>query len=67
MDSQMRRELAREPFEEKIPKVGELIQLAAKVKGSTAVEEPFNGATFSKSVLARDWHSPEDEAAWRKL
>ena len=32
MDSEMRRELARQPFEEKIRKVGQLIQLAAKVK-----------------------------------
>jgi hypothetical protein len=63
----MRRELARQPFEEKIRKVGRSIQLAAKTKGRTAVEEPFNGAALSESVLAHDWKSPHENAAWRNL
>jgi len=29
--------------------------------------EAFNGAELSESVLARDWSSPEEEAAWSKL
>ena len=29
--------------------------------------EPFNGAELSESVLARDWNSPEEEAAWSNL
>lgn len=29
--------------------------------------EPFNGAELSESVLARDWNSPEEDAAWADL
>jgi hypothetical protein len=31
------------------------------------VNEPFNGAELSESVLAEDWSSPEEEAAWSNL
>jgi hypothetical protein len=31
------------------------------------VDEPFNGAELSESVLARDWNSPEEENAWSNL
>jgi hypothetical protein len=31
------------------------------------VDESFNGAELSESVLARDWNSPEEEAAWSNL
>jgi hypothetical protein len=31
------------------------------------VDEPFNGAELSESVLAQDWNSPEEEAAWSNL
>jgi hypothetical protein len=31
------------------------------------VDEPFNGAELSESVLAGDWNSPEEEAAWSNL
>jgi hypothetical protein len=27
----------------------------------------FNGAELSESVLAYDWNSPEEEAAWSNL
>ena len=27
----------------------------------------FNGAEVSESVLARDWNSPEEDAAWSNL
>jgi hypothetical protein len=30
-------------------------------------DEPFNGAELSESVLAQDWNSPEEEAAWSNL
>ena len=30
-------------------------------------DEPFNGAELSESVLARDWNSPEEDAAWASL
>jgi hypothetical protein len=29
----------------------------------TARDESFNGAELSESVLARDWNSPEEDAA----
>jgi len=34
---------------------------------SNAREEKFNGAELSESVLARDWNSPEEDAAWSNL
>ena len=32
-----------------------------------ARDESFNGAELSRSVLARDWNSPEEDAAWSNL
>jgi hypothetical protein len=29
--------------------------------------ETFSGAGLSESVLARDWNSPEEDAAWANL
>jgi hypothetical protein len=29
--------------------------------------EAFNGAELSESVLARDWNSPDEDAAWANL
>ena len=29
--------------------------------------EAFNGALLSKSVLRREWNSPEEDAAWENL
>jgi hypothetical protein len=31
------------------------------------IDEPFNGGELSESVLARDWSSSEEEAAWSNL
>jgi hypothetical protein len=31
------------------------------------VDEPFNGAELSESVLGRDWNTPEEDAAWSNL
>jgi hypothetical protein len=31
------------------------------------VDESFNGAELSESVLGPDWSSPEEEAAWSNL
>lgn len=39
MNDAMRRELARQPFEEKIRKVGELIRLSRKVKAHRLRED----------------------------
>jgi hypothetical protein len=62
----MRHQLAQLPFEEKIRKVGELIRLRQKIK-KNARDESFNGAELSESVLARDWDSAEEDAAWSNL
>ena len=51
---------------QKIRKVGELIRLRQKIE-KTARDESFNGAELSESVLARDWNSPEEDAAWSNL
>jgi hypothetical protein len=71
MKSEFRRELAQQSFEEKIRKVGELIRLSRSIKSGGANDsdenEAFNGAELSESVLARDWNSPEEEAAWSNL
>jgi hypothetical protein len=66
MKPEMRHEFAQLPFEEKIRKVSELIQLRQKIK-KDARDESFNGAELSESVLARDWNSPEEDAAWSNL
>ena len=72
MKVEFRQKLAQLPFEEKIRKVGELISLSSKTKACRTGEdsqrhESFNGAELSESVLARDWNSPEEEAAWSNL
>jgi hypothetical protein len=32
-----------------------------------AVEESFNGLVLSESALAKDWTTPEEDAAWASL
>ena len=41
-------------------------EFAMRLKTS-ARDELFNGAELSESVLARDWNSPEEDAAWSNL
>ncbi|MFL6500225.1 MAG: hypothetical protein ACJ8LL_05855 [Candidatus Udaeobacter sp.] len=71
MKSEMRHALAQQSFEEKIHKVGELIALSRNVKADASKiseeDTAFNGAELSESVLARDWNSPEEDAAWSNL
>jgi hypothetical protein len=71
MKSEFRHELAERPFEEKIRKVGELVSLSRKVKADASDDSDentgFNGAELSESVLARDWSSREEDAAWSNL
>lgn len=71
MKSEFRRDMAQQPFEEKIHKVGELISLSRKVKADVSSDSEentaFNGAELSESVLGRDWNSPEEDAAWSNL
>ncbi len=40
--------------------------LAMRLK-QHARDESFNGAELSESVFARDWNSPEEDAAWSNL
>ena len=35
--------------------------------GDSDENSAFNGAELSESVLARDWNSPEEDAAWSNL
>ena len=71
MKSEFRRDLAHQPFEEKIHKVGELISLSRKVKADASNDSEentaFNGAELSESVLGRDWNCSEEDAAWSNL
>jgi len=71
MKSEFRRDLAQQPFEEKIHKVGEMISLSRKVKADASNDSQesaaFNGAELSESVLGREWNSPEEDAAWSNL
>jgi hypothetical protein len=71
MKPEFREKLAQQPFEEKIQKVGELISLSRKVKADASLDSDentgFNGAELSESVLARDWNTPEEDAAWSNL
>ena len=71
MKSEFRRDLAQQPFEEKIHKVGELISLSRKVRADASSDSEentaFNGAELSESVLGRDWNSPEEDVAWSNL
>jgi len=39
---------------------------AMRLKRNTG-DEAFNGAELSESVLALDWNSPEEDAAWSNL
>jgi hypothetical protein len=42
MNTEMRRQLARQPFEQKIRKVAELIRLSRKFQAERVREEPSN-------------------------
>lgn len=66
----MRRQLTLQPFESKIRKVAHLIQLSRKLKlerANAASDDSFDGAQASEPVLARDWNSTEEDAAWQNL
>ena len=41
-------------------------EFAMRLK-KNAHDEAFNGAELSETVLARNWNSPEEEAAWSNL
>jgi len=61
----------RELIEKEIATLPESLQrqvydFALRLKKSPR-DESFNGAELSESVLARDWNSPEEDAAWANL
>ena len=61
----------RELIEKEIATLPENLQrkvydFAMRLK-KNAGDESFNGAELSESVLARDWNSPEEDAAWANL
>ena len=41
-------------------------EFAVRLKNN-ARDEAFNGAELSESVLALDWNSPQEDAAWLNL
>ena len=41
-------------------------EFAMRLKRNTR-DEAFNGAELSESVLALDWNSPQEDAAWSNL
>ena len=53
MKTVMRRELAREPFPQKIRKVARLIQLAAKMKAERTTATPPNASQKSNGDTVR--------------
>ena len=53
MKTDMRRELARQPFEQKIRKIGQLIQLAARLKAQRASERAEEAADVAWLKKAR--------------
>ena len=61
----------RELIEKEIASLPESLQrkvydFALRLKKNVG-EDSFNGAELSESVLARDWNSPEEDAAWAYL
>jgi hypothetical protein len=61
----------RELIEKEIADMPESLQRKiydfAKRLRKNASDDPFNGAELSESTLARDWNSPEEDAAWANL
>ena len=39
----------------------------ARSLGNKKQDESFNGLRLSESALARDWNTPEEDAAWASL
>jgi hypothetical protein len=71
MDVEMRRQLARESFEEKIRHVGQLIQLAAKLKAQRSAKRAEDAADVAWLKVARQKPmritapSPRSSPSWK--
>lgn len=48
------------------PQQREVYDFARFLRAKTQ-DEPFDGLLASESVLARDWSTPEEDAAWASL
>ncbi len=61
----------RELIEKEISAMPETLQREvydfARFLRSKKADEPFNGLLLSESALARDWNTPEEDAAWASL
>jgi len=61
----------RELIDKEVVKLPEQLQRAvydfARFLRFKADEEKFNGLLLSESALARDWNTPEEDAAWANL
>ena len=60
--AEIKQAAAQLPPEELTALTSFLVRLSKKDK-----PEGFNGAVLSESVLAREWNSPEEDAAWANL
>jgi hypothetical protein len=59
---------ARELIDQEIAKLQEALQRKVyEFIVQLRRDEGFNGAELSESALARDWNSPEEDAAWSNL
>jgi len=38
-----------------------------RTRNDTERDEAFNGLLLSESALAKDWNTPEEDAAWASL
>jgi hypothetical protein len=61
----------RELIEQEVARLPESVQAEVldfvRFLRSKKEDETFNGLLVSESVLARDWNSPEEDAAWANL
>jgi hypothetical protein len=58
----------RELIDQEIAKLPEALQRKVyEFAVQLGKNEGFNGAELSESVLAHDWNSPEEDAAWSNL
>ena len=42
-------------------------QVRVTIESATGRDESFNGLLLSESALAKDWNTPEEDAAWASL
>ena len=50
-----------------LPSLPEKSPVRVTIESKTEGDEPFNGLLLSESALAKDWNTPEEDAAWVSL